>query len=112
MQTETLPSLIDRLRSLALRWTLETDATFARIGRAVVNDTAFFTRLDVAGASTTTATLEKFAAWLADPVNWPDRTVPQEALDFAHVCGVTPERGAASGGIDGESSPELGSAAA
>lgn len=100
-------SLVDRLRICAVLWTEANDASFARLGKAVVNDGGFFTRLDSPGSTTTAATLEKFARFLIDPANWPDAVVPGEVAAFAHVTGISPEAGEPSRGISDESSPAL-----
>lgn len=82
--------LEDRLRALAEQWAAahEPPATAARLGRLAVNDTSFFTRLESPGASATTATLAKFAAYLIEPSSWPSGAVPAEAVAFAHMLGV------------------------
>lgn len=56
----------------------------------MVNDGGFFSRLQTQVQGVTTATLEKFAGFLVDPANWPEGAVPQEAIDLAHVTGITP----------------------
>ena len=88
MTHDTL-SLTDRLLAAARVWIEAHDVTLARLGRTVVNDTSFFARLDKPNASPTTATLEKFARFLADPVNWPEGKVADEAKGLAHVVGVS-----------------------
>lgn len=88
----TLP-LIDRLVLVAARWAAAHEATLARLGREVVNDGGFFGRLEAPGANTTTATLEKFARFLAEPGNWPGGTVPGEAHRFAHIMGISASSG-------------------
>lgn len=65
------------------------------LGRTVVNDGGYFGMVE-ASNSTRTATLEKFARFLADPVNWPNLAVPAEVIAFAHVVGVSAEAGAGS----------------
>lgn len=95
--TAALP-LIDRLQLVAALWVdahAEPRPTLARLGRRVVNDGGFFTRLESPAAATTTTTLEKFAGFLADPANWPadehgGRAVPREAIELAHVTGIAP----------------------
>lgn len=89
MNTLTALSLVDRLRQVAQLWVAAQDASLARLGKAVVNDGGFFTRLETQVQGTTTATLEKFAAFLADGGNWPEGAVPQEAIDLAHRVGIT-----------------------
>ena len=97
----TLP-LLDRLRVCAVLWSEATDAKLARLGREVVNDGGFFARLESPGASTTTATLEKFARFLLDPANWPDAVVPGEVAAFGHVTGISPDPAPLSRGKGGE----------
>lgn len=82
-------SLVDRLRSVSHLWVSAQRASLSRLALHVVNDRGFFTRLETQVQGVTTATLEKFAAFLADPANWPEGLVPQEALDLAHVVGVS-----------------------
>jgi hypothetical protein len=89
MKTNTTPTLIERLQTVAMLWTDAHAATPGRIGRVVVNDAGVLPRISQPGASVTTATLAKFAAFLVDPANWPAGAVPQEAIDLAHVTGVT-----------------------
>lgn len=100
----TTPTLIERLQRCAQLWTEAHRAAPGRIGRVVANDAGVLPRISQPGASVTTATLEKFAAYLADPANWPEGIVPQEALDLAHVTGVTPACPALSPGKSGQNS--------
>lgn len=88
MTQPALP-LTDLLCAAGAIWAERSDATLAKLGKLVVNDTSFFARFDNPRASTTTATLEKFAAFLGDPGNWPDGAVPQEAVDLAHRVGIS-----------------------
>lgn len=88
MDREDLPTLIDRLKHCTALWAEMQDASPARLGRLVVNDGGFFTRLESQTKGTTTDTLERFARFLADGDNWPDGAVPEEARQFAHVTGV------------------------
>lgn len=92
------PSLIDRLRECAQLWAAANEASLARLGRTVVNDGGFFSRIDQPSASTTTATLERFARFLSDEGNWPGGQVPPDVVAFAHVNGVTAPAAAASPG--------------
>lgn len=103
--TQSVLPLVDRLFAAARLWAQAHEATVARLGRHVVNDTAFFTRLEQPGASTTTATLERFATYLLAPANWPDGAVPREVVDFGHAVGVSAPAPAASAGQAGEVSP-------
>jgi hypothetical protein len=89
METATTPTLIERLHRCTMLWTAAHDAAPGRIGRLVVNDAGVLPRISQPGASVTTGTLEKFAVFLADPVNWPGGEVPQEAVDLAHVTGCS-----------------------
>ena len=90
MNTITAISLVDRLRQVAHLWVAANEArSLARLGKTVVNDGGFFTRLESAAQGTTTATLEKFAVFLGDPGNWPEGNVPQEAVDLAHRVGIS-----------------------
>ena len=100
-------SLVDRLRVCAALWAEANDATTAKLARLVINDGGFFTRLDAPGATTTAATLEKFARWLGEPANWPAdetgaRAVPQEVVAFVHVTGVSAVEARASAGKSGD----------
>lgn len=88
MTQQPIP-LTELLCSVAAIWAEKSDASLARLGRLVKNDTSFFTRFENARVSTTTATLEEFAAFLTDPGNWPEGAVPQEAVDLAHRVGIT-----------------------
>ncbi|MBA3053627.1 MAG: hypothetical protein FP826_01520 [Sphingomonadales bacterium] len=83
--------LVERLRLCAQLWTDHNAATLARLGRTVINDGGYFARIDSPEASTTTATLEKFARFLGDGANWPDGLVPEAVRDFVHVVGVCPD---------------------
>ena len=89
----TLP-LLDRLRVCAALWADAQDGSPARLARLVLNDGGFFTRLESPAASTTTATLERFARFLTDPANWPADEhgkveVPREVVAFGHVTGIS-----------------------
>lgn len=86
------PTLLDRLRVSAQLWVEAHEATFARLGREVINDGGFFARIGEGGGSTTTATLERFARFLGDADNWPSGDVPDAVRNFVHVVGVNPER--------------------
>lgn len=98
MNAEPALSLVDRLRVVAHCWVTASQSSLSRLGKAVVNDGGFFTRLETQVQGTTTATLERFAAFLGDSANWPEGAVPQEAIDLAHRVGITPVAGALSAG--------------
>lgn len=93
-------SLSEHLLACAHQWcAAHGDAKLATLGRVAMNDTAFFTRDHRHGP--TTATLEKFAAFLADLAQWPDGAVPREVCEFVHrVEGRTPEACLATGKAD------------
>ena len=82
--------LVERLKAAAQLWADANDASLARLGRAVMNDNGFFTRID-GNPVTTTATLERFARFLGDAANWPEGAVPEEVRAFVHVTGVSTE---------------------
>lgn len=91
-------TLTERLVAASDCWATSQDATLARLGKAVVNDTAFFTNLARMRRGPSTDTLEKFARFLADPANWPDGSVADEAKALAHVTGVIAPAAALSAG--------------
>lgn len=82
--------LVERLKAAAQIWADCNAATLARLGRSVMNDNGFFSRID-ANPVTTTATLERFARFLGDASNWPDGMVPEDVWAFVHVTGVSSE---------------------
>ena len=83
-----IPALPDRLLQVAGLWSAAQGATLHRLGALVINDGAFFARLE-STASTTTKTLERFARFLIDPGNWPQGDVPAEVCRFAHAVGIS-----------------------
>jgi len=85
-------NLIAMLRRCAEQWCTDCEASPARLGRTVVNDGGYFDRISIEGASTTTATLEKFAAFLGDSAHWPSGAVPPQVCEFVRrVEGRVPE---------------------
>lgn len=99
MDTANILTLDDRLRLACAAWCAAHEARPGRLGRLAINDGGFFTRLENnPAASTTTATLEKFARFLADPANWPEGEVADEAKALAHVVGVSPAADSLSAG--------------
>jgi hypothetical protein len=88
-ELEPVP-LIERLRVAATAWAACHDASLARLGRLVMNDNGFFSRIET-NPVTTTATLERFAKFLADAANWPDGVIAVDAMVFAHVTGISPD---------------------
>lgn len=102
MSNEIEPApLVERLKAAAQQWVDAHGASLARLGRAVMNDGGFFSRID-GNPVTTTATLERFARFLGDAANWPNGDVPGEVAAFVHVTGVSTETDAASPGKSGE----------
>lgn len=94
--------LIDRLRHCATLWSDANGRTLGALSSIVMNHGSFFDRFIEPGASTTTATLERFARYLGDAANWPDGVVPETVCDFVHVVGVTPAVAAPATGQIGE----------
>lgn len=62
----------------------------SRLSKRVMDDGKFFENLASMRRGPSTDTLEKFARFLADPANWPDGAVAEEAKALAHVVGVCP----------------------
>ncbi|MBX7496788.1 hypothetical protein K3172_13055 [Qipengyuania sp. 6B39] len=65
------------------------EVPLSRLSKAIGYDGKFFDTLPTMRRGPSTDTLEKFARFLADPANWPDGTVAEEAKALAHVCGVS-----------------------
>lgn len=99
------PSLIDRLRCCAALYAEAHGAKPSRLSRLAINDAGFFDNLDARPKGPSIDTLETFARFVADAANWPDGVVPDEALAFAHVTGVSAGGAGASPGKMGEISP-------
>lgn len=99
--------LLDRLLAAATAWSEANDRTIGALASIVVNHGSFFDRLESPGASTTTATLEKFARFLGDPAQWPDGAVPDVVAGFVHAVGVSPEGATAATGLTGEMSGQV-----
>lgn len=100
-------SLVEALCEVADLWCAAhtpEPAPLARLGRLAVGDGGFFTRLPKQTKGATTDTLERFAAFLLDPANWPGGGVPQEARDLGHRCGVSLSVAALSAGKAQENS--------
>lgn len=100
--TEPAP-LVERLKISAQQWAFANDASLARLGKQVMNDSGFFSRID-GNPVTTTATLERFARFLGDQANWPEGVVPSEVRAFVHITGVTAEAVEPSPGKTGDDS--------
>lgn len=86
MRERSLP-LIAKLIGLAETWAAATGRSLSRLATKVANDGKLFDRLS-SGGTCTVATLERFTMHLADPVNWPDRCVPDEARNLLATMGV------------------------
>lgn len=98
------PRLRDRLLAAADIWAAACGRSTGALSSIVANHGQALDRLRDPANKVTDATLEKFAAYLADPANWPEGAVPQEAIDLAHVTGVTPASpGLSPGKIGGDS---------
>ncbi len=105
------PRLRDRLLHAAEAWSRATGRTLGALSSIVSNHAQTVERLRDPSNKVTDATLEKFAAFLADPANWPQGAVPQEAIDLAHVVGVSVPCPALSSGNIGGNSRQIGEAA-
>lgn len=89
MDQVSLLRLRDSLLIAAECWARATGRSTGALSSVVANNGRALERLRDPANSVTDATLEKFAAFLGDPGNWPEGAVPQEALDLAHRVGVT-----------------------
>lgn len=100
-----MPDLRSQLLDAADAWCDAHEAPRSRLGKAVASDGAFFDRVDERDVlPCTVATLEKFARFLADPANWPEGEVADEAKALAHVVGVSAAAGELSAGQGAKSS--------
>lgn len=87
-------------------------APASRLARAAgYDDGDFFERLPNTRRGPSTNTLERFARFLADPVNWPEGKVADEAKGLAHVVGVTAPAASLSAGQPVDESSEREQAA-
>lgn len=73
--------LIDRLVRLAELWAEQSNRSLSRLATIVANDGKLFDRV-AAGGSCTVATFERFLDHLDRPENWPNSTIPPEALSI------------------------------
>lgn len=94
-----------RLRRLADQWCASHDRSLARLSTLVMNDGGFFERLRNPKAGVTDGTLEKFARFFANAEHWPGDDVPQEAIDFLHVLGISGDTAVLSSGTSEQISP-------
>ena len=107
-----MPDLRSKLQAAASAWCKAHDAPHSRLGKAVAADAAFFDRVEGRDVlPCTVATLEKFARFLADPVNWPEGKVGDEAKALAHVVGVSAPPAPSSAGQSADTSSEQEKAA-
>lgn len=81
--------LRDRLLLAADAWCAATGRSVGALSSVVANHAQTLQRLRDPSNNVTDATIEKFAAFLSDPANWPEGAVSQEAIDLAHRVGVT-----------------------
>ncbi|WP_370179937.1 hypothetical protein [Alteriqipengyuania sp.] len=97
-----------RLSLCAEAWaTAHTDdggerAPLSRLSKRVMDDGKFFDNLGAMRRGPSTDTLEKFARYLIDPANWPEGRVASEAVELAHVVGVTLPASDVSAGLSGD----------
>ena len=81
------------MRTLAACYEQEVAAhggkSLARVATIVVNNGAFFTRLRE-GKPFLVHNLEKFAAWFREPANWPDLSIPHDAVAALTSIGRPP----------------------
>ena len=89
MEHVSPPRLRARLLAAAEAWSEKTGRTLGALSCVVSNHARTIERLRDPSNKVTDATLEKFARFLADPANWPGGAVAQEAVDLAHVVGVS-----------------------
>lgn len=109
MQIPTL-TIAEHLCQCARRWTETHNARPTSLGYAVARDGKISQRLLSGQGDVTTGTLEKFAAFFADPANWPEGDVPAEAAAFAHRVGVSAATPPVSSGKARAITPEAGEA--
>lgn len=81
--------LVERLKLVAQLWVVANGRSLGALSTIVANHGSLFERLEVPGAGTTTATLEKFARFLSEAGNWPEGAVPDEVCRFAHAVGIS-----------------------
>lgn len=84
----------DRLLTVAELWSAATGRSLGALSSVVTNHGSTLDRLRDPGNAVTDATLEKFAAYLLDPANWPEppagqARVPDQVRAFAHAVGVS-----------------------
>lgn len=106
-----MEDLRSKFLAAADAWAGACGAPESRLGKQVANDANFVKRArkrDVLPC--TVGKLEEFAEFLADPANWPDGVVADEAKALAHVVGVSVPEGDAAEGRLSEVSPRSAAA--
>ena len=83
-------TLIQKLLALAALWSAaKGHSTTSRLATLVANDGKALARLADRG-NATLSTLDKFRVFLAEPTNWPDNLIPDEARslldDIGHLA--------------------------
>lgn len=96
-------SLRERLLGTAHVWCETTGKSLGSLSTTVTG-TGKTLKQYADGMTITDAKLEQFARFLADPANWPDGMVAEEARTLAHVCGVSAADSASSAGLSCEMS--------
>lgn len=76
-------TLKQQLLAAATTYSTATGRSLARLSTVVVNDGNFFVRLQKSNGDCTTATYEKFMAWLR--ANWPAGVAMPEAVHRAQA---------------------------
>lgn len=80
-------TLIDRILALAEFWAAARGhSSTSRLSTIVANDGGLLKRIGD-GGNTTVATLDKFASFLREPVNWPEGLIPVEAEGLLDAIG-------------------------
>lgn len=94
-----MQDLRSKFLAAAREWAEANDAPQSRLGKLVKKDADFVPRVEAADyLPCTVSTLEEFARFLADPANWPEGEVGDEAKALAHVVGVSLPEAALSAG--------------
>jgi len=83
------PRLRMSLLAAAEAWAAATGRTLGALSTVVSNYARTLERVRDPENRITDVTIERFAAYLADPDNWPGGIVPQEAIELAHRVGIS-----------------------
>ena len=81
-----LRTIADSYDAQVARWG---GKSLSRVATIVVSSGAFFNRLRD-GKTFSVTNLEKFASWFRVPANWPDRSIPHEAVTALISIGRPP----------------------